>query len=54
MTAPQAVGVIHSDFEKGFIRAETIVWSDVMQLKRVFCNLLQRTFSLFLFGPAAR
>eukprot|EP00268_Persea_americana_P038307 TRINITY_DN3789_c0_g1_i8.p1 TRINITY_DN3789_c0_g1~~TRINITY_DN3789_c0_g1_i8.p1 ORF type:complete len:119 (-),score=23.43 TRINITY_DN3789_c0_g1_i8:800-1156(-) len=23
MTAPQAAGVIHSDFEKGFIRAET-------------------------------
>ncbi|RWW24678.1 hypothetical protein GW17_00011019 [Ensete ventricosum] len=25
MTAPQAAGVIHSDFEKGFIRAETMV-----------------------------
>lgn len=24
MTAPQAAGVIHTDFEKGFIRAETI------------------------------
>uniref|UniRef100_A0A3N7FRX3 YchF C-terminal domain-containing protein n=5 Tax=Populus trichocarpa TaxID=3694 RepID=A0A3N7FRX3_POPTR len=24
MTAPQAAGVIHSDFEKGFIRAETL------------------------------
>jgi ribosome-binding ATPase YchF (GTP1/OBG family) len=24
MTAPQAAGVIHSDFEKGFIRAEVI------------------------------
>ena len=24
MTAPQAAGVIHSDFEKGFIRAETV------------------------------
>src|SRR5207342_1335283 len=26
--APQAAGVIHSDFEKGFIRAETIAYSD--------------------------
>ncbi|CAE6119580.1 unnamed protein product [Arabidopsis arenosa] len=24
MTAPQAAGVIHSDFEKGFIRGETL------------------------------
>ena len=24
MTAPQAAGVIHSDFQKGFIRAETV------------------------------
>ena len=28
MTAPQAAGVIHSDFEKGFIRAEVISFSD--------------------------
>lgn len=27
-TAPQAAGVIHSDFEKGFIRAEVIAYSD--------------------------
>lgn len=27
MTAPQAAGVIHSDIEKGFIRAETIAYS---------------------------
>ena len=28
MTAPQAAGVIHGDFEKGFIRAETIAFDD--------------------------
>ncbi|GAV74877.1 MMR_HSR1 domain-containing protein/YchF-GTPase_C domain-containing protein [Cephalotus follicularis] len=28
MTAPQAAGVIHSDFEKGFIRAETVAFDD--------------------------
>lgn len=28
MTAPQAAGVIHGDFEKGFIRAETITYDD--------------------------
>ena len=26
--APQAAGVIHSDFEKGFIRAEVIAYQD--------------------------
>ncbi|MFH1444404.1 MAG: redox-regulated ATPase YchF [Candidatus Peregrinibacteria bacterium] len=30
-TAPQAAGVIHSDFEKGFIRAETIAYEDYVQ-----------------------
>ncbi|MCE6960168.1 redox-regulated ATPase YchF [Cereibacter sphaeroides] len=28
MLAPQAAGVIHGDFEKGFIRAETIAYDD--------------------------
>lgn len=31
--APQAAGVIHTDFEKGFIRAETIAFSDYVGLK---------------------
>ncbi len=31
-TAPQAAGVIHSDFEKGFIRAEVIKYSDFVAL----------------------
>ncbi len=30
-TAPQAAGVIHSDFEKGFIRAEVIAYGDYVQ-----------------------
>lgn len=29
--APQAAGVIHTDFEKGFIRAEVINWQDFIQ-----------------------
>jgi ribosome-binding ATPase len=32
-TGPQAAGVIHTDFEKGFIRAETIAFPDYVQLK---------------------
>ena len=32
-TAPQAAGVIHTDFEKGFIRAETISYDDFIQFK---------------------
>jgi GTP-binding protein YchF len=31
-TGPQAAGVIHSDFEKGFIRAETIAFDDYVRL----------------------
>ncbi|MGD0677202.1 MAG: redox-regulated ATPase YchF [Polyangiaceae bacterium] len=30
--APQAAGVIHTDFEKGFIKAEVIWWEDFVQL----------------------
>ena len=32
-TAPQAAGVIHTDFEKGFIRAETIAYEDYVAFK---------------------
>jgi GTP-binding protein YchF len=32
-TAPQAAGVIHTDFEKGFIRAQTIAYEDFIQFK---------------------
>lgn len=32
-TAPQAAGVIHSDFEKGFIRAEVIAYDDYIACK---------------------
>ncbi|MDP3920080.1 MAG: redox-regulated ATPase YchF [Candidatus Omnitrophota bacterium] len=31
-TAPQAAGVIHSDFERGFIRAETMKCEDLIRL----------------------
>ena len=32
-TAPQAAGVIHTDFEKGFIRAETIAYQDFIKYR---------------------
>jgi GTP-binding protein YchF len=32
-TAPQAAGVIHTDFEKGFIRAEVYNFADLMQYR---------------------
>jgi len=32
-TAPQAAGVIHTDFEKGFIRAETIGYDDFIKYR---------------------
>ena len=31
-TAPQAAGVIHTDFERGFIKAETIAYDDYVEL----------------------
>ncbi|HOP12935.1 redox-regulated ATPase YchF [Lentimicrobium sp.] len=33
MTAPQAAGVIHSDLERGFIRAEVMKYKDFIELK---------------------
>src|SRR5205823_8812056 len=32
-TAPQAAAVIHTDFERGFIRAETIAYDDFIKYK---------------------
>jgi len=32
-TAPQAAGVIHSDFEKGFIRAEVVAYEDYVKYR---------------------
>ena len=32
-TAPQAAGVIHTDFERGFIRAEVIAYDDYLRYK---------------------
>jgi ribosome-binding ATPase len=31
--APQAAGVIHTDFERGFIKAEVIWWEDLIRLR---------------------
>ena len=31
MTAKQCAGIIHTDFEKGFIRAETIAYNDLIE-----------------------
>src|SRR5690625_6654348 len=31
MTAPQAAGIIHTDFERGFIRAETVSYEDLYE-----------------------
>jgi ribosome-binding ATPase YchF (GTP1/OBG family) len=33
MTAPECAGIIHTDFEKGFIRAEVIYWEDLIKYK---------------------
>lgn len=33
MTAPQCAGIIHTDFEKGFIRAEVYSYLDLLELK---------------------
>ena len=35
MTAPQAAGVIHTDFEKGFIRAHTIWYKNLIE----YCSI---------------
>jgi ribosome-binding ATPase YchF (GTP1/OBG family) len=33
MTAPQCAGVIHTDFQKGFICAEVCYWQDLLEAK---------------------
>ena len=30
MKAPQCAGIIHTDFERGFIRAETVAYDDLV------------------------
>src|SRR5699024_10543484 len=30
MTAPKAAGIIHTDFERGIIRAESVCWDDLL------------------------
>ena len=32
-TAPQCAGIIHTDFEKGFIKAEVYRYEDIMEYK---------------------
>ncbi len=32
-TAPQAAWVIHTDFEKGFIKADVVNWADIVEFK---------------------
>ena len=32
-TAPEAAGAIHTDFQRGFIKAEVIWWEDLVDLK---------------------
>lgn len=44
--APQAAGVIHTDFEKGFIRAEVIKYTDFVELKsEAACRAAGKLFS---------
>jgi ribosome-binding ATPase YchF (GTP1/OBG family) len=33
MKAPEAAGIIHTDFEKGFIKAEVYTYEDMMEYK---------------------
>lgn len=31
MKAPECAGIIHTDFERGFIRAETVAYDDLLE-----------------------
>jgi len=48
MTAPQAAGVIHSDLERGFIRAEVIKYNDFIELKSE--NACKEKGKLYIMG----
>lgn len=36
--ANKAAGIVHTDFERGFIRAEVINWKDLLDLGGLFCG----------------
>ena len=38
MKAPQCAGIIHTDFERGFIRAETVSFDDLAQYGSASCK----------------
>ena len=41
-TAPKAAGVIHSDFERGFIKAETVAYADLVACGSVAAGLARQ------------
>ena len=42
MKAPQCAGVIHTDFERGFIRAETVAYDDLLAAGSHNCSKRSR------------
>jgi len=46
MTAPQAAGIIHTDFERGFIRAETVSYDDLVKAGKMSVAKEQGTVRL--------
>ena len=46
MKAPQCAGVIHSDFEKGFIRAETVAYEDLLAAGNMVARKRLEKFAL--------
>ena len=45
-TAPQAAGVIHSDFERGFIKAETVAYDDLVRCGSIAAARAQGLYRL--------
>ncbi len=45
-TAPKAAGVIHSDFERGFIKAETVAYDDLVQCGSVAAARAKRLYRM--------
>jgi GTP-binding protein YchF len=45
-TAPQAAGVIHSDFERGFIKAETVAYHDLVRCGSVAATRAQGLYRM--------
>ncbi|MBQ0894925.1 DUF933 domain-containing protein [Micromonospora sp. U56] len=53
-TAPEAAGIIRSDFQRGFIKAEVVSYADLVQARAMVRRLSRRTDGTAMAGASSR